>query len=93
LYTCIVIRGRLTHKHWPWGQTFCNSLFLFIFAAKFLQRAGLTLHEVQTHLDREGASDLVVELIIKSAAASAAAASMSGSSGGGGGGGGVNVRS
>jgi len=51
-----------------------NSLFLYIFAAKFLQRAGLTLHEVQTHLDREGASDLVVELIIKSAAASAAAA-------------------
>lgn len=53
--------------------------------AKFLQRAGLTLHEVQTHLDREGASDLVVELIIKSAAASAAAASVSGGSGSGGG--------
>ncbi|VVC34830.1 Hypothetical protein CINCED_3A015582 [Cinara cedri] len=53
--------------------------------AKFLQRAGLTLHEVQTHLDREGASDLVVELIIKSAAASAAAASVSSSGGGGGG--------
>lgn len=53
-----------------------------MFSAKFLQRAGLTLHEVQTHLDREGASDLVVELIIKSAAASAVAASVS--SGGGG---------
>lgn len=53
-----------------------------MFPAKFLQRAGLTLHEVQTHLDREGASDLVVELIIKSAAASAAAASVSGGSGG-----------
>jgi len=66
-----------------------TTYFLFIFAAKFLQRAGLTLHEVQTHLDREGASDLVVELIIKSAAASAAAASMSGSSGGGSGGGSV----
>lgn len=34
--------------------------------AKLLSRAGLTLHEVQTHLDREGASDLVVELVIKS---------------------------
>lgn len=49
-----------------------------------MQRAGLTLHEVQTHLDREGASDLVVELIIKSAAASAAAASVSSSGSGGG---------
>lgn len=44
-----------------------------MFIAKILSRAGLTLHEVQTHLDREGASDLVIELIIKSAAASAAA--------------------
>ncbi|XP_050529247.1 inositol 1,4,5-trisphosphate receptor [Daktulosphaira vitifoliae] len=34
--------------------------------AKFLGRAGLTLHEVQSHLDHDGASDLVVELIIKS---------------------------
>ncbi|KAJ8985868.1 hypothetical protein NQ317_006242 [Molorchus minor] len=34
--------------------------------AKVLSRAGRTLHEVQTHLDREGASDLVVELVIKS---------------------------
>ncbi|RZF46806.1 hypothetical protein LSTR_LSTR012029 [Laodelphax striatellus] len=34
--------------------------------AKLLSRAGLTLHEVQSHLDREGASDLVVELVIKS---------------------------
>lgn len=31
-----------------------------------MSRAGRTLHEVQTHLDREGASDLVVELVIKS---------------------------
>jgi inositol 1,4,5-triphosphate receptor type 1 len=31
-----------------------------------LSRAGRTLHEVQSHLDREGASDLVVELVIKS---------------------------
>jgi inositol 1,4,5-triphosphate receptor type 1 len=31
-----------------------------------LSRAGRTLHEVQTHLDREGASDLVVELVINS---------------------------
>lgn len=60
-------------------------IVIFFFLAKFLQRAGLTLHEVQTHLDREGASDLVVELIIKSAAASAAAASVSGGGGGGGG--------
>ncbi|KAL1130070.1 hypothetical protein AAG570_013013 [Ranatra chinensis] len=34
--------------------------------AKLLSRAGRTLHEVQCHLDREGASDLVVELVIKS---------------------------
>ncbi|XP_055907369.1 inositol 1,4,5-trisphosphate receptor isoform X2 [Eupeodes corollae] len=34
--------------------------------AKYLIRAGKTLHEVQNHLDREGASDLVVELVIKS---------------------------
>ncbi|XP_017780207.1 PREDICTED: inositol 1,4,5-trisphosphate receptor isoform X5 [Nicrophorus vespilloides] len=34
--------------------------------AKILSRAGRTLHEVQTHLDKEGASDLVVELVIKS---------------------------
>ena len=34
--------------------------------AKMLSRAGRTLHEVQSHLDREGASDLVVELVIKS---------------------------
>jgi hypothetical protein len=36
------------------------------FTAKLLSRAGRTLHEVQCHLDREGASDLVVELVIKS---------------------------
>ncbi|XP_024947650.1 inositol 1,4,5-trisphosphate receptor isoform X5 [Cephus cinctus] len=34
--------------------------------AKMLSRAGRTLHEIQSHLDREGASDLVVELVIKS---------------------------
>jgi len=34
--------------------------------AKMLSRAGRTLHEVQCHLDREGGSDLVVELVIKS---------------------------
>ncbi|XP_071054904.1 inositol 1,4,5-trisphosphate receptor isoform X3 [Onthophagus taurus] len=34
--------------------------------AKILSRAGRTLHEVQTHLDKEGASNLVVELVIKS---------------------------
>ncbi|XP_011690390.1 PREDICTED: inositol 1,4,5-trisphosphate receptor isoform X3 [Wasmannia auropunctata] len=34
--------------------------------AKMLSRAGRTLHDVQTHLDHEGASDLVVELVIKS---------------------------
>lgn len=37
-----------------------------IHLAKVLSRAGRTLHEVQTHLDREGASDLVVELVINS---------------------------
>lgn len=34
--------------------------------AKILSRAGRTLHEVQSHLDREGASDLLVELVIRS---------------------------
>lgn len=34
--------------------------------AKYLMRANSTLHEVQSHLDKEGASDLVVELVIKS---------------------------
>lgn len=34
--------------------------------AKILSRAFRTLHEVQSHLDKEGASDLVVELVIKS---------------------------
>jgi inositol 1,4,5-triphosphate receptor type 1 len=34
--------------------------------AKYLSRAGCTLHEVQNMLDKEGASDLVVELVIKS---------------------------
>ena len=36
------------------------------FAAKFLNRADLTLHEVQCHLDHEGASDLVIELVMNS---------------------------
>lgn len=40
--------------------------YVFIYLAKVLSRAGRTLHEVQTHLDREGASDLVVELVINS---------------------------
>lgn len=31
-----------------------------------MKRAGRSLHEVQNHLDKEGASDLVVELVIKS---------------------------
>ncbi|XP_066247239.1 inositol 1,4,5-trisphosphate receptor isoform X4 [Euwallacea similis] len=34
--------------------------------AKIISRAGQTLHDVQVHLDKEGASDLVVELVIKS---------------------------
>lgn len=34
--------------------------------AKYLNRAGCTLHEVQNMLDKEGASDLVVELVINS---------------------------
>lgn len=34
--------------------------------SKVLSRAGRTLHDVQTHLDKEGASDLVVELVISS---------------------------
>lgn len=42
-----------------------SNRLLFV-SAKILSRAGRTLHEVQTHLDKEGASDLVVELVIKS---------------------------
>lgn len=34
--------------------------------AKFLSRAGRTLYEVQNMLDKEGAGDLVVELVMKS---------------------------
>lgn len=34
--------------------------------AKVLMRTGQTLAQVQTHLDKEGASDLVVDLVIKS---------------------------
>lgn len=34
--------------------------------AKYLLRAGRTLHDVQSHLDKEGASNLVIELVIKS---------------------------
>jgi inositol 1,4,5-triphosphate receptor type 1 len=34
--------------------------------AKYLSRAGRTLYEVQNMLDKEGAGDLVVELVIKS---------------------------
>lgn len=37
-----------------------------LLSAKYLKRAGRSLHEVQNHLDKEGASDLVVELVIKS---------------------------
>lgn len=37
-----------------------------LFLAKLLSRAGRTLHEIQSHLDREGASNLVVELVINS---------------------------
>lgn len=45
----------------------CVSTYINNFvAAKMISRAGMTLHEVQSHLDREGASDLVVELVIKS---------------------------
>ncbi|XKL65729.1 hypothetical protein PGB90_009149 [Kerria lacca] len=34
--------------------------------AKYLSRAALTLHEVQCQLDHDGASDLVIELVVKS---------------------------
>jgi len=47
-----------------WIHFFINANLLL--TAKMLSRAGRTLHDVQTHLDREGASDLVVELVIKS---------------------------
>lgn len=39
---------------------------IYLITAKILLRAGRTLHEIQSHLDKEGASDLVVELVIKS---------------------------
>jgi inositol 1,4,5-triphosphate receptor type 1 len=34
--------------------------------SRLLSRAEMTLHEVQVYLDREGASDLVAELVMKS---------------------------
>lgn len=43
-----------------------NKIHFNFIPAKIISRAGQTLHEVQTHLDKEGASDLVVELVIKS---------------------------
>lgn len=43
-----------------------NIKVVFSVTAKFLSRAGLTLHEVQCHLDHEGASDLVIELVVNS---------------------------
>lgn len=47
---------------------FCVKISIdrFNFIAKILIRTGQTLAEVQTHLDKEGASELVVELVIKS---------------------------
>ena len=36
--------------------------------SKFLTRAQMNLHSVQCHLDNQGASNLIVELVIKSAA-------------------------
>jgi inositol 1,4,5-triphosphate receptor type 1 len=35
-------------------------------AAKVLMRTGQCLAQVQAHLDKEGASDLVVDLVMKS---------------------------
>ena len=35
--------------------------------AKFLMRAQMCLHDVQCHLDHQGASTLLVDLVIKSA--------------------------
>ena len=35
--------------------------------SKYLTRAQMTLHAVQCHLDNQGASDLIVDLVIKSA--------------------------
>lgn len=34
--------------------------------SKYLQRAGCTLYQIQLHLDKKGASNLVIELVIKS---------------------------
>lgn len=57
--------------HGPGGENESKTKNLFspelkVLSAKILNRAGRTLHEVQSHLDREGGSDLVVELVIKS---------------------------
>jgi len=35
--------------------------------SKYLARARMTLHAVQCHLDEQGASKLIVDLVIKSA--------------------------
>lgn len=69
--------GRLTINKITSALDFFKSRLVFIFIfyfytvflfseAKFLSRAGLTLHEVQCCLDREGASDLVIELVVNS---------------------------
>lgn len=55
--------GKLIFRHKDKEQLILSISFSI---AKLLSRAGRTLHEIQSHLDREGASDLVVELVIKS---------------------------
>lgn len=60
------------NMHGPGGNYIFICILTILFsnvsfdAAKILSRAGRSLHEVQTHLDKEGASNLVVELVIKS---------------------------
>lgn len=38
--------------------------------AKYIQRAQMTLHDVQCHLDSQGTSSLIVDLVIKSSSSS-----------------------
>lgn len=43
-----------------------SSIIVWILSGRLLSRAEMTLHDVQVYLDREDASDLVAELVMKS---------------------------
>lgn len=67
---------RPPHQRWSprTAPVVCSFLVLLegetlpycLHVGRVLSRAEMTLHEVQVYLDREGASDLVAELVMKS---------------------------